>query len=240
MLASPAVSQTPDFLFGKPTATLSVMTGWSMPGEGSDVFTATRSDVTVRRGDFASVPVRVGLAIHLSERLDWTMGFEYAGRSVEAEWREWVWMDDSPIYQTAEFKRSRLETGFRAYLFPRGRLISEFAWIPGDWSPYLGAGGAVTWYDFTRRGDFVVSEPGANEGEIFGDRVTSTGHGLTPWAAAGVDVTLSPHLLLRLESRQYWGTGDVDRRAYEGYNDIDLSGTSLTIGFAVRVGGRGI
>ena len=238
--AVPVSAQRADFLFGRPVATVSLMTGWAMPGEGSDLFAQARDEVTIRRGDFASAPFLFELGVHAGERLDLAAGFEYAGRSVRAEWRDWVTADDLPIYQTTAFRRWRLTGGLKAYLFPRGRSISEYVWIPRGWTPYVAAGVGVTWYDFTQRGDFVVYEPGANEGDIYGAEVTSRGHGFTPYAATGLDVTLSRYFILRMEVRQHWGDGGVDPTAFTDFNDIDLSGLTGTIGIAFRTGGRGL
>ena len=240
LLAAPSSAQRADFLFGRPVATVSLMSGWAMPGESSDLFAQARDEVTIGRGDFASAPFLVELGVHAGDRFDIGVGFEYAGRSVRAEWREWVTADDLPIYQTTVFQRWRLTGGLKAYLFPRGRSISEYVWIPRGWTPYVAAGLGITWYDFTQRGDFVVYEPGANEGDIYGAEVTSRGHGFTPYAATGLDVTLSRYFILRMEVRQHWGTGGVDPAAFAGFDDIDLSGLTGTIGFAFRTGGSGL
>lgn len=234
--AVPVSAQRADFLFGRPAATVSFVSGWAMPGESSDLFVETREDMMVARGDFATAPFMVEAGIHIGDRLDIAAGFEYAGRSVRAEWRDYVWQDDRPIFQTTDFRRYRLMAGLRAYLFPRGRSISDYVWIPRTVSPYVAAGAGVTWYEFTRRGDFVY-EPTL---DIFEDRVVGRGYGLTPYAAAGLDLSLSPHFLIRAEVRQLWGSGGVDPTVWEGYNDIDLSGLRATLGFAFRTSGRGV
>jgi hypothetical protein len=238
-VAAPLSAQRADFLFGRPVATVSISTGWSMPGEGSDLFAETRQNVTIGRGDFSSVPLQLDAGLHVGRRFDLNLGFEYTDRAVQGEWRDWVALDDLPILQTTEFRRQRLAAGMRAYLFPRGRSISQYAWIPRRWNPYVAGGAGVTWYNFTQHGDFVTPT-GIDQADIFRARVTSRGHGFTPWAAAGLDISLTPYFVLRTEVRQWWGTGTVDPAAFGDYNDIDLSGLSATIGFAFRTGGRGI
>lgn len=235
-VAAPLSGQRADFLFGRPVATVAIGSGWSMPGEGSDLFAETRQKVTIDRGAFASAPIQLDAGLHLGERFDLAVGFEYADRSVQAEWRDWVTLDDLPILQTTEFRRQRLGAGLRAYLFPRGRSISEYAWIPRRWNLYLAGGAGVTWYDFLQHGDFVFEETA----DIYRARIGSRGYGFTPWAAAGLDITLTPYLVLRTEVRQWWGTGALDASAFGGYNDIDLSGLTASMGFAFRTGGRGL
>lgn len=239
LLAAPLSAQRADFLFGRPAATVAISSGWSMPGEGSDLFTETRQNVTIGQGDFASVPLQLDVGLHLSERFDLALGFEYAGRAVQGEWRDWVTLDDLPILQTTEFRRQRLAVGLRAYLFRQGRSVSRYAWIPRRWNPYVAGGAGVTWYDFIQDGDFVA-QTGVDQGDIYRARVTSRGHGFTPWAAAGLDISVTPFFVLRTEVRQWWGTGGVDPSAFADYNDIDLSGLGVTVGFAFRTGGRGL
>ena len=235
LFAPPALSaQRADFLFSRPHATLGFTTGVAQPGEGSDLFAEAREHLTVKRGAFASPFIMADLGIRLTERLDLAFGLEHAGSAVHSEMRDWVTQDDQPITQTTEFKRSRLTAGLRAYLLRRGRSISDYAWVPNRFSPYLAGGLGVTWYEFVQYGDFVDYETW----DIFGATIASDGAGWTPYAAAGLDVTLHPYILLRSEVRHYWGTGSIDRTAFDGFNDIDLSGLRGAVGLVFRMGGR--
>lgn len=230
---APLAAQTADFLFGRPGATIALMAGLSRPDESSGLFEFTREELTVGRGDFASALLGAEVGLRASEHLDLTLGLEYAGRSVGSEMRDWVTQDDRPILQTTEYRRWRVTAGAKAYLLARGRSVSEYAWVPAAWSPYIGGGLGVTWYDFTQHGDFVDFQTL----DIFADRLSTADRGFTPWVAAGLDLSLSTHFILRLDARHYWGSADVDGAVFDGFNDIDLSGYQATIGLAFRTGG---
>ena len=232
--AAPVLAQDADFVFGRPTATLSFMTGLARPGEGGDLFDFVRDELTLGRGDFTSALIGGEVGVAVLDPVDVTVGLEYSGRTVPSEMRDWVTQDDQPITQSTKFTRFRVSVGAKAYLLPRGRSISRYAWIPAPWSPFLGAGLGMTWYEFTQEGDFVDSET-AN---IFEDRFTSRGHGITPWVSAGADITLSPYFYLRAEARHLWGTGSIDRSTFQGFEPLDLSGFRAMIGVGVRTMGR--
>lgn len=228
--ATPVAAQRADFLFGRPDATIALSTGWAMPGEGSDLFEYTRDRLLISRGDFASPLLMAEVGIRTLDWLDVTLGLEFAGSSVPSEDRDYVWEDDRPIRRTAKFNTRRVMGGLKAHLLPRGREISEYAWIPARWSPYVGGGVGLTWYEYLQEGDFVVEETLA----IYEDRLESTGRGPTAHVMGGADVTLSPHFLLRVEYRHIWGRAGVDQAVFEGFNDIDVSGSRVTVGVAFR------
>lgn len=230
--ATPAAAQRADFLFGQPHATIALSTGWAMPGEGSDLFDFTRDNLTVSRGDFASPFLMAEVGIRTLDRFDVTLGLEFAGSSVPSEDENYVWDNEaeSPVVQTTKFNTRRVMGGLKAYLLPRGREISQYAWIPARWSPYIGGGVGVTWYEFLQEGDFVDYETLA----IFEDRFQTEGRGFTTHLMGGADVTLSPHFLLRVEYRHIWGSAGVDQSVFEGFNDIDVSGSRVTVGVAFR------
>ena len=231
--AVPLTAQRADFLFGRPGANIAFMVGLDRPAESSDLFAFTREQLTVDKGDFRSALLGAEVGFHTTDHVDLTLGLEYAGRSVDSEMRDWVTQDDRPIPQTTEFRRWRLTAGVKAYLLSRGLSVSEYAWVPAPWSPYIGGGLGVTWYDFTQEGDFVDYETL----DIFGGRFESSGSGFTPWLAAGVDVSLSAHFLFRMDFRRTWGSAGVDDAVFDGFNDIDMSGYRATIGLAFRTGG---
>lgn len=229
--AVPLTAQRADFLFGRPNMTVTAMGGWDFPGEGSDLFADARRFLTVSRGDFSSPLFMVEAGIRATERIDVTLGLEFASSTVRSEDADYVYQDDRPILQTTEFRRRRLSGGVKAYLFPRGRSISEFVWVPGTWSPYVGGGVGVTWYEFAQRGDFVDYITL----DIFESRLRSRGSGFSPHVMAGLDVTLSRYFFLRAEYRYLWGSAEVDQSVYQGYGDIDLSGSRATLGLGFRI-----
>lgn len=231
LAAAPVQAQRADFLFGRPNVTLSLSTGWAMPAENSDLFSETRNLLTVGPGDFGSYLVLVEGALRVTEHLDAVVGLEHAGSTVHSEMRDWVTQDDQPIPQATNFKRTRLMGSVKWYVLPRGRSVSEFVWVPNAWSPYIGAGVGFSWYEFYQHGDFVDFQTL----DIFETHLRSEGRGFTQHAMVGADVSLSARFLVRGEYRYIWGSAPVDQYVFDGFNDIDLSGSRITVGIAVRM-----
>lgn len=231
-LLVPATAQAQsDFMLKRPSATVSLFGGWAVPGEGSDLFGFARDQVTLEEGDFESPLVIAEGALRMSEHFDLTAGLEVSSRTVSTEMRDWVTSDDRPIPQTTRFTRTRLHVGARAYLLPRGRSISRFAWIPNRWSPYVGGGVGVTRFEFEQVGDFVDYETL----DIFADELEAVGDGFTTHVLAGVQLSLTPRLLLRGEYRHVWGNGSPDSTDFYDFEDVDLSGSAAIIGVSVRL-----
>ncbi len=235
LLATPARAQA-DFLFDEPHLTLTLYGGWSVAGEGSDVFDEARSELTVSEGDFSAPLVMGEIALRVTERADVAVSLEYSSRSVSSNMRGWVWPDDREITQTTDFSRTRLLVSGKYYLLPRGREISRFAWVPHRWAPYLGAGLGVSGYEFIQDGDFAVAlgaDP--DDRDILDLRLESSGSGFTAQGLAGVQVTLTPRTVLRGEYRYLWGSAGLDSNSFEGFDPIDLSGSNVVIGLSLRI-----
>lgn len=233
-LAAPALlsAQDADFLFRRPVATVSLYGGWAMPGEDSDVFDFTREHLTVDQGAFQSPLVLAELGVRATDRLDVTVGLEHASRTVDSEMEEWVTLDDQPIRQQTRFSRTRLLAGAKLYLLPRGRQISDYAWIPARGAPYVGGGVGYAWYDFVQDGDFVNFDTA----DIFEAELEATGSGQAAYALAGLQWTLTPRFLLRAEYRYLWGSGSLEGASFgSDFDDVDLSGSRALVGVSVRL-----
>ncbi len=230
-VASPAAAQGTGkgFLFRQPTATLTVRGGFAHATAGSDVFAFSREQLTLGRGDFDAFLAGADLGYRLAPRLDLVLSAGYAGRDARSEMRDWVDQDDLPIEQTTRFQRVPLTAGVKAYPLGRGRSVGSFVWIPSQVAPFVGAGGGAMWYRFDQTGDFVDFETL----DVFFDRFESSGWTPTAHALAGVDVSLTPRFALVGEARYAWAESDLGRD-FEGFDPIDLSGLSASLGLLVR------
>jgi opacity protein-like surface antigen len=234
-------AQAPDFWFQRPNGSIALYGGWSVPRESSDLFDFVREQLTIEQGDFMGPVFGGEVAFSLTRRLDAVLGVEWSGSERRSEDRDYVepvdWRDEPlPIEQTTEFNTTRLNASGRFYLLDRGRTIGTHAWIPSRWAPYVGGGAGVTWYTFEQYGDFVdyttVDDP---EGAIiFSDRFRSRRSGVGAHALGGLEITVTPRIVLRGEHRYYWGSAAVDSRAFDGFAPIDLAGHRTTIGVATR------
>ncbi len=230
LAAVPARGQS-GFMFWSPTATVSLMGGWVSPGEGGDLLAFTRDELTIEEGDFAAPLVQAEVAMRASERVDLAVGLEYASQTVDSEMREWVTADDRPIPQSTRFSRTRLLGSVKGYLFPRGQQVGRYAWVPNRWSPYIGGGVGMSWYQFVQDGDFVDYETL----DIFGDRFAASGNDWTVHGLVGAQVNVGTRVLLRGEYRYIRGDAGVEGDDFVGFQEVDLSGSSFLLGVAVRL-----
>jgi hypothetical protein len=218
------------FLFKPPVGTFGVRGGFAHASANSDIFTDATDFLTLDRGDFSGLGFGVDLAFRLSSRFDLAFGASYATAEHGSEFRDWTDQDDLPIEQTTAFRRMPLGATLKAYLTPRGRSIGSFAWIPARVAPYVGVGGGAMWYRFRQEGDFVDFE----DLGVFTDRIEDSGWAPMGHAVAGLDYSLGPRFLLTGETRYTYAKAEMDRTQFEGFDKIDLSGFSATIGVAVR------
>ena len=227
--AEPAAAQQRDFLFGKPNVTLGARLGLAVPTAGSEIFDFTTEELTVERGDFAAIDFEVELGVRLRDRLDLALNIGHSESLTRSEFRDLVGADDLPIEQTTRFQLTPVTLGVKAYLRDRGRAVSQFAWVPYTWSPYVAAGGGLILYEFSQQGEFVDYDTL----DIFHNTFTSEGVAPTVYGGAGIELSLGRHLLATGEARYLWSRANMSRD-FVDFDPIDLSSRQLVLGLAVR------
>jgi hypothetical protein len=225
------------FLFREPNGSVTFRGGLAAASARSDIFAEVVQSFTLSRSDFRSPTFGAEFALSLAPRVDAVLGAAHMGRSARSEYRDWVDNNDRPIEQTTVLRRTPLTAGFKTYLTPRGRTVGRFAWVPSRIAPYLGGGGGVMFHRFTQKGDFVDFR----DSSVFEtEGITSSGKSLMAYAAAGLDYSLTPYFALTGEGRYGWAKAAMDDRneagepLFEGYERIDLSGYTATIGLTIR------
>ena len=228
-LAEPLAAQQRDFLFGKPNVTLGVRLGLALPTAGSEVFDFTIKELTVERGDFTTMDFEAELGVRLRDRLDLALNIGHSGSTTRSEARAWEGTDGLPVEQTTRFALTPVTLGAKVYMKDRGRAVSQFAWVPATWSPYVAAGGGVTLYEFSQQGEFVDYDTL----DIFRATFTSEGWAPTAYGGVGIELSLGRHLLATGEVRYLWSRTDMSRD-FVDFDPIDLSSSQLALGLAVR------
>ena len=223
------------FLFKKPVITFTVRAGYAVPTVSSDVFNDGRQFLTLEKSDFHAFSLGGDVMVRVSDRFDVGVGLSHASTEARSEFRDWVGEDDLPIAQDTRFSRTPLTLNVRGYLMDRGRSIGRFAWIPAKVAPYLGAGVGTMRYSYSQVGEFVdyetIDETGA---DIFYDVFDSEGWTATLHGTAGLDLSLSPRVVLNGEARYYWAKADMDLADFDGFDPIDLTGFQATVGLSFR------
>ena len=217
------------FLFGAPTGTLTLRGGYTQPSANSDVFSFSDQHLTLGRGDYGGGYVSLETAYLLRDRLAvlWSVG--YSKRSVGSEFRDWVDNNDRPIEQTTELRRIPIMMGLRYYLSPPGRSLGRLAWVPARVAPYLTAGVGTVWYKFMQTGDFVDYQTL----DVFHSTLESNAWTLAGYGAAGLEYALNARVGLVGEARYDRAHAGMSSD-FSGFDRIDLSGLSATVGLLVR------
>lgn len=225
-----AAAQSRDYLLRKPYGSWTFRGGFGIAGANSDLFDEMTRDLTLDDGDFNAPTGAMDLAIRINPRLDFVLGAGFQRSSTSSEYRDFVGEDDLPILQTTTFTRVPVTGSFKFYVTERGRSVGSLAWVPASISPYIGAGGGATWYRFAQQGEFVNFDTL----DIFFIDIASDGWAWTWHAFGGVEKTIVPRVALVGEARYLWGSAPLDPLAYDGYENLDLSGFQATVGLQVR------
>ena len=217
------------FLFGAPSGSVAVRGGWAVARAGSDLFSFTTDQLTLKRGDFSSPSGDFDLAFNVTPQTQIVASVSAAIRSKRSEFRHFIDNNDLPIEQTTNFVRVPITIGVRRYLTSTGRSIGKFAWIPSRFAPYVGAAGGVMYYRFRQSGDFVDFKTM----DVFASQYESDGWSATANVQTGLDYSISARFALTGEARYVWAKAPLSQD-FSGFQSLDLSGFSTSIGVAVR------
>jgi hypothetical protein len=217
------------FLFRTPKVQLGLRFGYAAPNAGSEIFDFSRDELTLDKSDFAGGLLGAEVAFRVSERLDVALAFSNSSNTTRSEFREWIGEDDLPIEQETTFTRRPFTASVRYFFADRGRSISRFAWIPNRVAPYVGVGAGFMWYEFVQDGDFVDFQ----DLGIFTTRFTSDGASPMAHLLGGVEVSLSPRLLMHVDGRYEWASAEMSQD-FVDFDNIDLSGFQVSVGLGVR------
>ena len=224
-----AQSSGDGFLFGKPSVTFAVTAGYAGANAKSDIFAFTSRQLTLNRRDFSGPSVDLDLGVALGGRTDLVFSAGYSGMNRKSEFRDFVDQNNAPIEQATMFQRVPVTVSLRQYLTSRGRSIGNFAWIPAKFVPYMGVGAGAVWYRFNQSGDFVDF----TSNDVFSATLSSSGWAPAARAFAGAEYSLNPRLALVAQAKYLWSNGRL-ASDFSGFNHIDLSGVSSSIGLAAR------
>lgn len=229
----------PGFLFKRPTFGLGVRVGYVVPRTGGQLFDYTLDEFiplgrdTTSSLSFNSPYVGGELSIRPWQRWDVTVGVGWTRSRKLTEYRDFVEeispTEQVPIQQETTFQVVSGTLGAKYYFQDRGRQIGSLAWVPSRLTPYVGAGVGISSYEFRQVGDFVDEVTL----EIFSDFLETEATGASVYGSAGLDFALTKNTLVTAEARYSFSNADV-RGSYVGFNDIDLTGLQLLLGFGFQ------
>lgn len=218
------------FLFHAPSGSWTFRGGVATATGNSDVFQDVTDQLTVDRSDFNSPTFGTALAISVSARNDIVLDISYATVSRTSEFRDWLDNHDRPIQQETSLRRIPITLGFRHYITSRGRSIGQFAWVPARRALYAAVGAGMMEYKFHEVGDFIDF----TSLNVFHDEFVSQSWTPVVHAAVGLDLGLGSFTMVTTEARYTYATAPMSAD-FDGFNNIDLSGLSVTAGLTFRL-----
>lgn len=218
------------FRFSSPRSSFSLRGGFTFNRASSDIYDFFIDELTIERSDFNAPTFAADFGWNLNERVDLVLGIEYGRASVRSENRDYVDQDDIPIVQDTRLTQVPLTLSVRFYLTPRGRSVSQYAWVPSTAAIYVGGGGGATWYRLEQFGEFVDFR----DLVIFEDNFVSDGWTIAGHAFAGVDLKLTSSIGLILEGRYQFASHDMTG-SFLGFEPIDLNGLRLMAGISFKI-----
>ena len=199
--------------------------GWMMSRGGSDLFTFVEDQLTVDRRDFNAPAVGFDLDIAITPRATAVVGYDFSRSTANSEYRHFVDNNRLPIQQTTQLRESNISGSVKLALTPRGRAVSQHAWIPSMMTPYVGAGAGVMRYTFSQNGDFVDF----TDSSVFSHTYHSEGWSPSAHVFGGVDVKALKRVYFSGEARYLWSHADLGTD-FSGFKPIDLAGFRVTGG----------
>jgi opacity protein-like surface antigen len=218
------------FLFQQPAGSITLSAGYANASAGGDLFPFVTNQLTLSKSDFSGPLLGLDVAIRVAPRFDVVLGTSYSGTSTPSHYRDFVDQNNAEIMQTTDFKRVPVMVSLRAYLTPQGRSVGRFAWVPSRFAPYVGVGAGGVWYKFHQYGDFVDFN---DNNSVFTSDFNSSKWAPAAQGMLGADFNISPRVAVTGEAKYLWAKGSLDQ-SFSGFDNIDLSGLSATLGLTYR------
>ncbi len=218
------------YLFHEPEVRITLRGGYDLATANSDIFSFTTENLTLNKRDFSGFTAGLELAIPVTSRLEISGDASYIRSVHGSEFRHFIDNNDQPIEQTTYFERVPLLLNARYFLTSPGRSIGKLAWIPAKMAPWIGAGAGTMYYEFRQDGDWVDFK----NSNVFPAKLETSAWTPAAQAMAGAEFTLTPLIGLATEARYLWAKGPVSRD-FSGFDKIDLSGVSATVGLTFRL-----
>jgi hypothetical protein len=227
-IAQPARAEGPDFFFGIPRGWIGARSSWVAERASGDLFSFVRDQLTIGGSAFNRPTFGGQLGIRVKPRISFTADVDWGRSSTNSEYRHFIGTDQLPVSQTTALTQSNVSLSVRFDVTSAGQRISRLAWIPRRFVPFVGAGGGLSYYDFTQYGEFVDY----TDRSIFRNTFDSTGWTPSGHLLAGADVEVWRKVYLTVEARYLWAHGDLGAD-FKGFDGIDLSGFHWTSGINV-------
>ncbi len=220
----------------QPSEAFNFRFGWFFPTGHGDFWDSIQSSYTLDHSDFNGPMGGVGYTAAISNYFEFDSNIDFYTRGVTSADRFFVDQFGNPPLHDTRLSLSPLTVGIR--VLPTGRYAQrgeKGRHLVRHPVPYIGAGIGAVYWQYEEEGDFVFVDPSVPEGfSIFYDRVKDSGLEFETHAYAGIEFPVAPDWNITFEARHSWAEATPDSRFTGSPDKLDLGGTTMYFGAAVR------
>jgi hypothetical protein len=192
--------------------------GLFQPSLSSDLWRINMDNLIFKKSDMSNTYYAFEYEFFLNRYSSLSLELGSYNRNLYSEYRDYEYDDGTPIYQNIALRITPLELTYKLYPIGHRRMFI----------PYLGVGGGMYFWRYEQWGEFIDFETGdVNEGNAV-TRTISIGFN----ARAGIVLRLQRSLGIAIEGKYQYLRGRLSDY-FEGFNQLDLSGLTATIGLNV-------
>ena len=192
--------------------------GLFLPSLKSDLWQINRENLAFKKSDMNNAYFAFEYEYFLNRSSSLSLELGSYNRILYSEYKDYEYDNGTPIYQNLSLRITPVEVTYRFYPVGHRRVFI----------PYLGVGGGVYFWRYAQWGEFIDFETGdVNEGNAV-TRAATLGFS----ARAGFILRLQRSLGIAFEGKYQYLRGRLSDY-FEGFNQLDLSGFTATIGVNV-------
>lgn len=194
--------------------------GLMQPTLDSDLWEINMENLAFNKQDMLDILYGVEAEFYLGRLFSVFIEGSTYQKSVSSLYRDWEHEDGTPINQSFSLRITSLEAGFKIYPLGRGKRFF----------PYLGAGTGVYAWRYVQWGEFIIF-PDLNIQEGYAETNTYT-FGFN--ARVGMGFKFNQAFGIFIEAKYHWLKGQLSG-FFEGFEKLDLSGFTTSLGFTFDI-----
>jgi opacity protein-like surface antigen len=199
---------------------LDLRAGAFFPRAESNLFDDDTELYTIDKNDWVGFSGGAEYNLNLSDNVELGLSVDGYSRTKDTVYRDFTRPSGREIEQTLKLTTVPVGATLK-YVFNARR---------GAFTPYVGVGADIVYYEYEEFGDFI--DFNSNDLDVVGDDFFDSGAAPGFHAVAGLRFPLGDDFSLTAEGRYLWAKKDMGEDFRQ--NEIDLSGPSATIGLNIR------
>jgi len=197
---------------------LNLKLGLFAPQMNSDLWEIQLDNLAFNKSDMLNAYLGAEFEMYLNRNASVSIEIGAYSRDVYSQYRDYTYLDGSPIYQNVSLRLTPIEANFKIY--PMGHRLMVF--------PFIGVGVGLVAWTYRQWGDFInFEDDSVNEG--FAETKTFS-VGLN--GRLGLVFRFHPRVALALEGKYQYLRGRLSGY-FEDFELLDLGGFTANIGINI-------